>query len=463
MDAMTMMMMSLPKITSLSLFKMTTVLLLWFTQTWGFVQHPMIQRRSAIAFKRTERTTIKTRQLLSTLSSSPSSLSTSTVDDRFRLYSSNDPSIFSATDAVEQRTYHVLSDESDVLHPRRAFLEEITTFYTSSRNLEKTLIVKNQQRQELLRVPVPQARSMYLRPTAIAAMLYMVCDDASSPFSVLQNGHCLELDCELGLTALVSALTIQSLGQTNSQGDNTSAGETSRPSVQLPSGVQTLTLSANPRQYAECAEKMDANLNALFGNNYNKQAKRILMLQLDWTEHPKLQQDRIRPAQYQTILGCDLLQRQGLSSAASSTSSTTQQLARTVAHFLRPDGKFLHVSTSSASIGTAVNSAHGDGGRIAETLRSAYRMSVDERRVRVDSHTYAPQPIDPVTGKPLVRRQHESTSSLDCSCWIAGHCGDYNGYNGDYVWPIENGQYGGDGYTRMVEKDIGGPGPWYIQ
>ena len=334
--------------------------------------------------------------------------------ESMRQRSSDDSLLKEATDVVLQRTYHVLSDSSDVVDPRRMFIEEIATYYTDVREMERTLILRDQQRQEILQVPVLETDKLYLKLGTLATILYLVCEEPS----LLLKGRVLELDCEMGLAGLLSTMAMGAL----EHGDG----------PKFPSSVKALSLSNHPAE--DSTPIVRETMEELFTGGRNS---RVSVLDLDWTKHPKFQS--IFPTNFKGILGCELMD----------SYASAKELARTVANFMDPNGRFMHMAPKDDP-----NVPH-----LVKFLTKGYAMSVDKRPVELQSHTYQPQPLD-ADGRPTRGLVLEKTKTREYECLLAAHHGDYDGYNGDYIWPMENGRYDGRDLERYMEPSLG---PWYIR
>jgi hypothetical protein len=142
--------------------------------------------------------------------------------------------------------------------------------------------------------------------------------------------------------------------------------------------------------------------------------------EFDWRLHPRFNR-RVKPF-YGGILSCN----------TAFEYPTAKKLARTVAFYLEPNGRFLHVAPQ--------REAHIDElDFLTKFLHEGYLMSLDQRQFAIESHCLQPQ----VLGEREAPAEWnvEMSSRQHFVALLAAHHADYDGFNGEYLFPIENGKF----------------------
>jgi hypothetical protein len=338
---------------------------------------------------------------------------------------------------VHHKIFHRLSDDSDVLNPRAASIEErfVLKPNVNTGRLElygtRVLIVRNVKAEEVLRFRVHESPRIQLQPSTLATVLYLACEDPNFLF----QERVLELNCELGLAGLLGALCVGIL-------NNPKAAAPRSPSPAMidilpdknkwvapfPTKLQSLTLSDDDPEAL--------NLAAMHAQQVD--AHNIYIQELDWRHHPRLQPGKNL---YRGILGSDL----------SYSFPNAKELARTVAYALEPQiGRFVHTCPS----------AQDDVVHLRHYLEQGYLMRVDARYMTLESHMYVPQiladGVMPTSFASL--EQGPAVREETMEVVTATHHPEYDGLNGEYFFPIETGQF--DKFKPNVYLEKERENPW---
>jgi hypothetical protein len=341
---------------------------------------------------------------------------------------------------VHFRSFHrLVPNDSDVLHPRALTLEEHHMERLNeegnalTRYGRKLLILRDSETTELLRFPVHESNRYICSLQDIASILYLACED---PHLVLRN-RVMQISCGLGVFGLLATLGVGIL-----QGRHSAAVEKIRgaqdllhlsevnsvmfPTKQkiataqslLPHSVQSLTLTDVDE---DALQLTTDNLHHLLSPTTEAY---FSARQFDWRLHP-----RFNPTKpfYGGILSCNTPLEY----------PSAKQLARTVAHFLEPNGRFVHIAPTQQGGGSQEeDSLHF----LSNFLHEGYLMSFDERLFTVESQFSEPQILDVEDVAPT-NWKLETTNVNQFVALVAAHHADYDGFNGEYLFPMENGKF----------------------
>jgi hypothetical protein len=89
---------------------------------------------------------------------------------------------------VHHKIFHRLSDDSDVMNPRAASIEErfVLKPNVNTGRLElygtRVLIVRNGMSEEILRFRVHESPRIQLQPSTLATVLFLACEDPNLLF-----------------------------------------------------------------------------------------------------------------------------------------------------------------------------------------------------------------------------------------------------------------------------------------
>lgn len=146
--------------------------------------------------------------------------------------------------------------------------------------------------------------------------------------------------------------------------------------------------------------------------------------QFDWRLHP-----RFNPTKpfYGGILSCNTPLEY----------PSAKELARTVAHYLEPNGRFVHVAPTHRGAGLE---DEGSLQFLSKFLHEGYLMSLDERLFTVESQYSEPQILDIEEELPTEWKL-ETSNVHQFVALLAAHYADYDGFNGEYLFPMENGKF----------------------
>ena len=325
---------------------------------------------------------------------------------------------------VHYRSIHRLTEDSDVSNPRALEIEEHFRAQLSpdTRDLEpfgNRLLIVRDGNAELLRFRVHESKRHVCRGAdEYAPILYLAAED---PSLVLRN-KVMELSCRLGLMGLLSTLVLGNLCQKAQQDkDNqddkcdilpTEEGDSSfTTNSSLPPKMSSLTLTTStdeePVLDLVSLNLKEANADTTFGTR-----------KFDWRLHPRF--NPVKPY-YGGILSNDI----------DFEYPSAKELARTVAYFLEPDGRFLHVCPADTN----------ELNFLKKFLNEGYLMNLDERYFSVESRESCPQVVD---GEMIQDEwKLDRTTVREYVALLAGHHADYDGTNGEYLFPMENGKFDG--------------------
>lgn len=341
---------------------------------------------------------------------------------------------------VHFRSFHRLAPhDSDVLHPHALTLEEhrMERLNEEGNALErygrKLLILRDSKCEELLRFPVHESNRYQCSLQDIASILYLTCED---PHLVLRN-RVMQISCGLGLFGLLATLGVGILQERQKAPEEIISGPqdllhmsevnsvmfptkrriTTAQSL-LPHFVQSLTLTDVDE---EALQLTTDNLHHLVSPTTEAY---FSARQFDWRLHP-----RFNPTKpfYGGILSCNTPLEY----------PSAKQLARTVAYFLEPNGRFVHIApTRQGGEVLEEESLHF----LSKFLHEGYLMSLDERLFTVESQYSEPQILDVEEAAPT-NWKVETTNVNQFVALVAAHHADYDGFNGEYLFPMENGKF----------------------
>jgi len=339
---------------------------------------------------------------------------------------------------VHHRSLHRLKDDSDVLNPRALEIEERYVAVPSEQGTDikphdqKLLILRDyEENVELLRFRVRENYMTYRSlscesPQDFAPILYLAAED---PNLVLKN-RVMEVNCKLGLTGLLGTIAVGKLyrkdhpqkEKTNFEDDflptriDESSINESNSKLPLPPSMKSLTLTSATGR----GGKDDISQEKIVEEHLGFFADKFFgWREFDWRLHPRL--NPVKPF-YGGILSN--------SNNMELEIPTAKELARTVAHFLEPDGRFLHICQEEQSKKLDF---------LKRFLQKGYLFSLDEQHFTIESSIYQPQALEP--NEELAPWKLEKTSCSNFIALLAAHHPDYDGYNGDYLFPIENGKF----------------------
>jgi len=241
---------------------------------------------------------------------------------------------------------------------------------------------------------------------------------AEEPNLVLRN-KVMELSCNLGLMGLLGSITVGILhddDKRESEAELDAGAFPTRPNSNLPPNMHSLTLtdstgSGDPADMLQ-EQKLVTKNSAQVAN------AAVGWREFDWRLHP-----RFNPVK--TVYGGILSNSNNLDLEY----PTAKELARTVAHYLEPNGRFLHICPENCE----------ELEFLKKFLNEGYLLSLDDRPFTVESCEYKPQILKPdesASQWELDRKVQSNYIAL-----IAAHHPDYDGYNGEYLFPMENGKY----------------------
>ena len=324
---------------------------------------------------------------------------------------------------VHYRSIYQLTHESDVLHPNAMSIEERHMARINAGGGDpmpdgnKLLILRNSEKKELLRFQVQESDRYSCSIDEIASILYLACED---PHLVLRN-KVMQLSCGLGLFGLLATLSVGMLHRKETHTLQVSESNVfpTKQDVALaqslfPPSMQSLTLTDMEEEALQLTTDHLHHVVGPMSEAY------FSAREFDWRLHPRFNR-RVKPF-YGGILSCN----------TPFEYPTAKTLARTVAFYLEPNGRFLHVAPQRE-----VQSEEFDF--LIKFLHEGYLMSSDERQFAVESHCLQPQVLG--EEESLAEWKVATTNRHHYVGLLAAHHADYDGFNGEYLFPIENGKF----------------------
>ena len=335
---------------------------------------------------------------------------------------------------LHQKSFHRLTDDSDVSNPRALSIEERIVLKPNMerKRLEpygtRVLIVRNEHNEEVIRFRVHESDRIKLQPSTIATVLYLACEEPE----LLFTERVLELSCELGIAGLLGALCVGKLSnpkkEITSTDDMNILPDKSKSAIPFPVALQSLTLSDSDPEALHLASM---NIKQVSTDTH-----KINLQEFDWQHRP-----RITPGKnlYRGILASDLTY----------SFPQAKELARTVAYSLEPQlGRFLH--TCSSTVDDVVH--------LRKFLSEGYLMRVDTRFVTLESHVYKQQ-ILPDGEMPSKEFELGLVNTEIMQVVIATHHPEYDGVNGEYFFPMETGTFD-KGFPEIYLEKEPRRSPW---
>lgn len=354
---------------------------------------------------------------------------------------------------VHFRSFHRLAPHgSDVLHPRALTLEEhhMERLNDDGTDLErygrKLLILRDSENTELLRFPVHESNRYQCSLQDIASILYLACED---PHLVLRN-RVMQVSCGLGLFGLLATLSVGIIQERLSAAEET----TTHPYDLLHMSQVNTVMFPTKRNIASAQSLLPHSVQSLTLTDIDEDALQLTTnnlhhllspsteayfsaRQFDWRLHP-----RFNPTKpfYGGILSCNIPLEY----------PSAKELARTVAHYLEPNGRFVHVSPTHGGSG-----AHEEEPLqfLTKFLHEGYLMSLDRRLFTVESQYSEPQILGIEEGSPTAWKL-ETTNMNQFVALLAAHHADYDGFNGEYVFPMENGKFDNKNMDRKEKQRL---------
>jgi hypothetical protein len=319
---------------------------------------------------------------------------------------------------VHYRSFHRLTEDSDVQNPRALEIEEryMTKLNPETNDLEpyghRLLILREgTSKDELLRFRVHESERHTCRGVHdYAPILYLA---AEEPSLVLRN-KVMELSCRLGLTGLLGTLAVGMLyrrqhPEEDAEQDILPTKEHSFASqTKLPPFMSSLTLTTLSNE-DEVLDLVGQNVRHVDADTA------FAAREFDWRLHPRF--NPVKPF-YGGIISNDIPFEY----------PSAKELARTVAYYLEPNGRFLHFCNADTN----------ELGFLTKFLGQGYLMNLDERYFTVESHECKPQVVDEA---PKEEWEMDRTVLHEYVALLAGHHADYDGHNGEFLFPIENGKF----------------------
>lgn len=364
---------------------------------------------------------------------------------------------------VHQRVRHRLSPQSDVSVQDALVIEERIRFipdedrdgYLVPVGRRTLSLLDGTSGEEFYRMNVHErnthshngllsiASSQQDLASTLALILYLV----SNPN--LMKGNVLELESKLGLASLLASI---GLAHHVDQDEQRSQPKDDvdlllpfkgRDKVPMTSAVDHLTLT----------DVKEADLDVAFQNvqHCNVPSEKVTLETLDWRRRSSTNNRRRRSAasentdasknMYRTILGADL----------EVTYPTAKELAHTVAHLLLPtEGVFVHVAPDNRD----------DLSQLHKLLRQGYLMQVTPGYLKLVSTAYHYQVLpDTASEEELSPPEQQAVKETTYESLTAYHHVDYDGFNGEYLFPMETGAYEDGNSQTSLETDFNaGPG-----
>ena len=346
---------------------------------------------------------------------------------------------------IHYRSFHRLTDDSDVLHPHALTVEERHMGKVSTKDGtvmipygRKLLILRNENKKELLRFRVDESERHVCTVQEIASILYLACEE---PHLVLRN-KVIQLSCGLGLMGLLGTLSVgmlsrndeteSSLHVSNDHDIFPTKQDCSVAQSLLPPNMQSLTLSDTQEDALQLTTRHLHHVVSPTTEAY------FSARQFDWRLHPRFNHP-IKPF-YGGILSnsCNTLLEY----------PSAKELARTVAFYLEPNGRFVHVTTPNNNKET---------GFLKKFLHDGYLLNVDERLFTVESQYAEPQYLEEEEQPAEWKLDDTKGKTHQFVALLASHHPDYDGFNGEYLFPMENGKF--ENKHSVVDR-YGRERPW---
>ena len=255
----------------------------------------------------------------------------------------------------------------------------------------------------------------------------------------------MQVSCGLGLFGLLATLSVGILQERQSAAEETPKRPTDSTRMSpinsvmfptkcniataqslLPLSVQSLTLTDIDENALRLATD---NLHHLLSPTTEAY---FSARQFDWRLHPRF--NPLKPF-YGGILSCN----------TPLDYPSAKELARTVAHYLEPNGRFVHVAPTHTGAGVHEEEPLQF---LSKFLHEGYLMSLDTRVFTVESQHSEPQILGIEEGSPT-EWQVETTNVNPFVALLAAHHADYDGFNGEYLFPMENGKFDSKNMERQ--------------
>mmetsp|Transcript_28093 Transcript_28093/g.46519 ORF Transcript_28093/g.46519 Transcript_28093/m.46519 type:complete len:463 (-) Transcript_28093:189-1577(-) len=375
---------------------------------------------------------------------------------------------------IHYRSFHRLTEDSDVMDCKAMSIEERQMAkYDPEQNKvvpygRKLLILRNgttttsndNNNRELMRFRVHESQRYAIddhggsSDDSYAAILYLACEE---PTLVLRN-KVMELSCGLGLAGLLGTLAVGML-HNNDEGaaqeqllvkkknqnvDDLADILPQKSDVELaksllPPHMQSLTLTDDQDEALQLATEHLHHIVTPSSEAY------FCARAFDWHLHPRF--NPVKPSCWYGGI---------ISNAVEFEYPSAKELARTVAHFLEPNGRFLHVCHHRHQHNT--QTTNNGGGRyesdeltyLKKFLSEGYLMSLDERCVTVESHICQPQVL--AEGEAPGEWILDTLTRKESVALLAAHHAEYDGFNGEYLFPMENGKFDNKNMPTVKEN-----------